>query len=305
MGHATFRVGDLEAVIGDNEACGEHQAGYNGIWSLRHASGTRSLFVPDFAGLSLYHLFDGEKDDYSPPVRYEPRRAPMTFRRLSDTEAELHQPPTPIFHLESRIHFTLVAPHFIDLRYRCVAHERAFGRDYIGVSWTSYIHAPEDKSLYFLGYPADKSLYGRTFPADERESAWCQLCTLHHNDVNTVRHRDDELELTDRTDYQGSASHQLSRIRYDLPLCYGSFDDHTWLLMFDRAARIRFIHNPYGGNGDAQRRTTNPAWSFQFLVPDYAVGKEYGFTARAVFRPRCSREEILEEYQRWCVTRSL
>src|SRR4051812_2557120 len=171
MGHATFRVGDLEAVIGDNEAWGEHQAGYNGLWSLRHASGTRPLFVPDFAGLNLYHLFDGEADDYSPAVRFEPRRAPMTFRALSDTEAELHQPPTPLFHLESRIQFTLVAPHFIDVRYRCVAHEPAFRRGYIGVSWTSYIHAPEDKSLHFLGYPA----HGM-------ESLWCQLCTLHHNE---------------------------------------------------------------------------------------------------------------------------
>ena len=63
MGHATFRVGDLEAVIGDNEAYGEHQAGYNGIWSLRHASGTRSVFMPEFAGLSHGVIFDGEGDD--------------------------------------------------------------------------------------------------------------------------------------------------------------------------------------------------------------------------------------------------
>jgi hypothetical protein len=56
---------------------------------------------------------------------------------------------------------------------------------------------------------------------------------------------------------------------------------------------------------DAQHRTTNPAWDFQFLIPDYEVGKEYGFAARAAFRPRCSRKEVLEEYRRWNDDRSL
>jgi hypothetical protein len=79
MAHATFRVGDLEVVIGDNEAWGQHDAGYNGLWSMQHASGTRSLFVPAFAGLNLEHIFDGEMDN-RPDVFFEPRRAPMTFR---------------------------------------------------------------------------------------------------------------------------------------------------------------------------------------------------------------------------------
>lgn len=287
MGHATFRVGDLTAVIGDNAASGEHEAGYNGIWSLRHASGTRTLFVPAFAGLNLEHIFDGETDD-APDVFFEPRRAPMTLRTLSDDEAELHQPPTPTFHLESWTRFTFVAPHFIDFRFCCVAHEPAFRRGTIGLFWASYIHTPSDKSLYFLGYPARGA-----------DSVWCQLCPLHHREVNTVRHRDDELELTCRDGYRGPALRDVSRVRYDLPLCYGLFEEHIWLLMFDRTEGLRFRHVPYGGNRDAEHRTTNPAWDFQFLIPDYEVGKEYGFRARAVLRPRCSREELLEEYGRW------
>jgi hypothetical protein len=38
MGHATFRAGDLTAVIGDNAADGNHRAGYNGLWSLTHTA---------------------------------------------------------------------------------------------------------------------------------------------------------------------------------------------------------------------------------------------------------------------------
>jgi hypothetical protein len=36
------------------------------------------------------------------PACPEPRNAPMTFRKLSDSEAELHQPPTPTFKLVSQ-----------------------------------------------------------------------------------------------------------------------------------------------------------------------------------------------------------
>src|SRR5438128_109454 len=60
MAHATFQNGELTAVIGDNSAAGEHRAGYNGVWSLRHTTSTRSLFVPAVAGLNLEHIFNGD-----------------------------------------------------------------------------------------------------------------------------------------------------------------------------------------------------------------------------------------------------
>lgn len=287
MGHATFAVGDLVAVIGDNAEREEHRAGYNGIWSLRHGATSRSLFVPAFAGLNHEHIFDGEAND-SPEVFFEPRHAPMTFRRLSETEAELHQPPTPTFHLESRTRFRLVAPHYIDVDYRCVPCRLAFPRGYIGLFWASYIHAPEDKSLYFLGSP------GR-----DREPLWCQLCTPVHNEGSTVRHHDDDDELTFSDRSRDALYRHLSPLRYDLPLCYGLFEDLIWILMFDRAEGIRLTHSPSGGGVAARRRTTNPAWDFQFLIPGYEVGREYGFRARVVLRPRCSREEVLAEYGRW------
>src|SRR5437870_6893154 len=131
MGHATFKVGDLTAVIGDNAADGEHHAGYNGIWNLQHAAGTRSLFVPGYAGLNHEHIFNGDADESDPKIFFEPRHAPMTFRQISDFEAELHQPPTPTFHLESWTRFKLAAPHYLDMSYRCVAHQHVFQRGYI------------------------------------------------------------------------------------------------------------------------------------------------------------------------------
>ena len=128
MTHDTFRAGDLTAVIGDNSAAGDHKAGYNGLWSLQHRSEPANLFVPSVAGLNLEHIFDGDKGDYddSRKIFFEPRNAPMTFTKISESEAELHQPPTPTFHLESWTRFRLVAPHYIDLTFRCKAHQHVF-----------------------------------------------------------------------------------------------------------------------------------------------------------------------------------
>ena len=53
MSHTTLQAGDLAAVIGDNSALGEHRAGYNGVWSLQHAKGTRSRFVPAVSCVNL------------------------------------------------------------------------------------------------------------------------------------------------------------------------------------------------------------------------------------------------------------
>lgn len=288
MAHAEFHIGDLTAVIGDNAAQGEHRAGYNGIWSLRHKASVRTLFVPAVAGLNFEHIFSGEP---TPDARvfFEPRNAPMNFRRISESEAELHQPPTPTFHLESWTRFKLVAPHYIDMRFRCVAHEHVFPRGYIGLFWASYINAPADKSMYFLGREQ-----GRT-----GEAFWMQLCTQSHNDESTVRHRNDPMELTFAPDPRDTLFKNYSRFRYDEPFYYGLYDGLTWIMLFDRSEGICFTHSPSGGGANAPLKTTHPAWDFQFIIPKYEVMREYSFNARAVFRPYSSRDEVVREYRAW------
>ena len=284
MAHDTFRAGDLTAIIGDNAASGMHRAGYNGLWSLTHRTEPANLFVPIVAGLNFEHIFDGDRidKDKSQRVFFEPRHAPMTFRRISDTEAELHQPPTPTFHLESWTRFALSAPHYVDMSFRCRPTQHAFAHGYIGLFWASYINAPEDRSMYF-----------------RQGGTWQQLCTQRHNDESTVRHRDDKIELRFSERYPQALYRNLSPLRYDEPFYYGHFRNHTVILMFDRTEGIRFTHSPSGGGVNKEQQTTNPAWDFQYLVPKYEVKKEYGFRARLAYRPRCSRADILREVQTW------
>lgn len=287
VGHATLKAGDLTAVVGDNSAEGEHRAGYNGVWSLHHAAGTRSVFVPAVAGLNLEHIVTGEHLDGDSKRFFEPRNAPMSFKQLGESEAELHQPPTPVFHVESWTRFRLVAPHYLDMNFRFVAHEAVFPNGYLALFWASYIHAPADKSIYFLG------------GLDGQKNLWTQLCTQWHNDQSTVRNRSDRFEMAFAPGSRETLFKSLSRLRFDQPFFYGNFDDLVWQVMFDRGDAIRFTHSPSGGGVNPALQSTNPAWDFQFLVERPEVGKEYSFRVRTVLRPRCSRVELLTEFQNW------
>jgi hypothetical protein len=285
MAHETFQVGDLTAVIGDNEAHGSHAAGYNGIHQLSHRTKPTNLFVPTVAGLNLEHIFDGDQELRGQNDRklfYEPRHAPMALKRLSESEAELHQPPTPTFHLESWTRFKLVAPHYIDFSFRCRPTQHVFSHGYIGLFWASYLNAPEDKSMYFRGG-------GR----------WQQLCTQKHNDESTVVHRDNKFNLTFSAVPGDALYKNLSPLRFDEPFFYGLVRKHLLLIMFDRSDGIRFTHSPSGGGYNKELQTTNPAWDFQFIIPTYEVLQDYGYRARAVYRERCSREDVLQEWSRW------
>lgn len=284
MASDTFRAGDITAIIGDNGAAGEHRAGYNGLWSLTHRNQPENLFVPAVAGLNFEHIFDGDKFDRDGGSRifFEPRNAAMTFRRISATEAELHQPPTPTFHLESWTRFQVVAPHYVDMSFRCRPTQHVFAHGYIGLFWASYMNAPEDKSIYF-----------------RNGKMWQQLCTQRHNDESTVLHRDDKLQLRFSEGYRDCLFRNFSPLRFDTPYYYGNFENQTAIFMFDRTAGIRFAHSPSGGGANAQRQSTNPAWDFQFIIPKYEVKNEYGFRVRLAYRPRCSRTDIDREYLAW------
>jgi hypothetical protein len=286
MAHDTFQIGDLTAIIGDNAAHGDHRAGYNGVHRLTHRTEPTTLFVPTVAGLNLEHIFDGETElqdvGGGRKVFFEPRSAPMTFKKLSDSEAELHQEPTPTFKVESWTRFKLAPPHYIDFSFRCRPTQHVFRHGYIGLFWASYINAPDDKSMYFRG--------------DKR---WLQLCTPQHNNQSTVVYRDNKFDLKFTPGLGDALFKNLSPFKFDEPFYYGLFKNHLFLLMFDRSDGIRFTHSPSGGGYHAELQTTNPAWDFQFIIPAYDVLQEYGFRARVVYRERCPRADVLKEFADW------
>ena len=286
MPKQTISIGDLTATIVDNAEHGEHRAGYNGIASLRHRKSTRSLFVDKYAGLTLEHIFSGVGEDHR-DVFFEPRVPPMELKKITDDTFELYQPPTPTFHLVSWTRFQLVAPHYIDMTFTCRATQHVFNYGYIGLFWASYINAPRDKSTYFWG-----GLEGE-------DPTWEQLVTQRHNDASTVRHKDDDFQLQWEDGSRYTLYKNFSPLRYHLPFFYSNFEDLTWAVMFDRHEGIRLTNSPSGGGVNPERQTSNPAWDFQFIIPDYEVATDYTFRARALLQPRISRKQIMQEYESW------
>lgn len=148
-GHVTISAGDLTVTFADNSAFGEHhRAGYNGIADLRHKEQPENVFVPLYAGFNLEHIFGGDRLEQL----FEPRSHPMTLKQVSDRSVVLYQSPTPLSSVETTITFTVTPPHYIDIRAEHIAHKKDFFKHgYLGTFWASYINAPEDKRIYFLG----------------------------------------------------------------------------------------------------------------------------------------------------------
>lgn len=286
MDHAAFEVSRLRCVIGNNAAKGEHREWYNGIFGMWSPDQEVTPYVPSYAGFNLEHYFDARPRHEYRRIFFEPRSAPMRFERINATTAELHQPESPYYGVESWTRFELKAPYYVDTAFRCVAHKPLEG-GFLGCFWASYINAPLNKSMYFLRG-------GSTLD----EPQWVQYCTLEHDRDSTVLAENDNAALQF---HEGPPSLHtcISPLRYGVPFFYGRVSNMVLIYIFERGPNIRFSHSPSGGGRTSKRDDTNPAWDFQFIVPNVELDKEYGFRCRVVYKPWVDRDDVLAEVRRF------
>lgn len=279
----TFSVSRLSCAIGNNHGKDPHRQLYNGVFSIASPDQPESPFVPAYAGVNLEHYFDARVRNADSKIFFEPRHAPMSFRKVNETTAELHQPPTPYYKVESWTSFTVAEPYYIDVNFKCVPTEDVFEGGYFGVFWASYINGPLDKSMYFLRE-------GSTIDTPK----WAQLCTAQHGRDSTVRWEGDTAELPmpppSDTLYQG-----FSPLRFSVPFFYGRFKNMVLIYIWKPNPYIRLAHSPSGGGDNAAKDDTCPAWDFQLVVPNYEVGKEYGWQLRLAYKPWNDRADVLDE----------
>ncbi|RPJ53596.1 MAG: hypothetical protein EHM23_30635 [Acidobacteria bacterium] len=285
--YAVIKVSRLECTVGNNRALGEHRAWYNGIFRLLSPDCPETPFVPVFSGLNLEHYFDARPASDDRAIFFEPRSAPMEFRLVNSTTAELHQAATPFFGVESTTRFELHDPYYINMTFSCIPRQPGLAGNFLGVFWASYINGPENKSIYFLapGSSLDKPV-------------WVQFLTQEHNRDSTVRNEADPVEVAfDSTN--PTLWNNLSPLRYSAPFFYGRFRNMVLVFVFKPDNRIRFSHSPSGGGltkaGDGQ----NPAWDFQLIIPDYRVGEEYQLNARLIYKPWKDQKDVLSEVRRY------
>ena len=274
--------GDVRAVIVNNEAVDDkvlpgHRGGYSGVASLTHQGQDKNLFVPFYAGLNFEHIHDGTNQPRD--ILFEPRRAPMEIRQIDEYTAELHQPPTPHWQLESWLRYQLLDDGVIEMTLECIPRARTFKNDYIGLFFASYINKPDSLDIHFLGHPADQV---------DGESRWIRGVTPAHGILSTHLAIDDNRNFTHDPNFPLTLVFSKSNYRYAKPWYYGVSGGMAFVLMFRLSDNVRFSQSPSGGGNG------NPAWDFQWFVPKYEVGKRYRFVMRAMYLPFESPQQIIK-----------
>jgi hypothetical protein len=277
----TIEKGLLKAVFVDNTAIPPvHKAGYNGIAQLFHADEDSALFVAEYAGFNLEHIFGGD----SLHQLFEPRLHPMTLYRKREDEVLLHQRATPLSSVESLTSFKLTEPHYIDITFECILHDEAFFQHgYAGLFWASYIQNPADKKIYFKGVE-EKS---------PGTASWMGAWSEQHGVKSTHRREEDHHDFFFAPDFNATLASNFSSLRFSEPYYYGRFGKMVLAYFFDSKEIIRFSQSPTGGG------ELNPAWDFQYLIPSPQPNKKYSFKARMMYKPYINDEEIDAEYHKW------
>ena len=271
-GYVVLKRGPVEAVVVDNRAVDDavlkgHRAGYGGVASLKHEKRPENLFVPAFAGLNFEHIHDGTTQ--AADVLYEPRRAPMELRVIDAHTAELYQKPSPHWGLESCQRFHLLEDGTIELTIQCVPRKRSFRNGYVGLFWASYIHQPESTDVQFTGHP----------DGPDRTRRWVRAKTPGHGVESTHRASDDDRDFKHDEQFPMTLVFNHSRWRFTEPWYFGASHGLAFVQMFRGRDGVRFAQSPSGGGNG------NPAWDFQFFIPDYQVDRVYSFVMRAALLP--------------------
>ncbi len=277
--YAVLARGDVRAVVVDNravddDALGQHRAGYSGVASLTHAKRGENLFVPNYAGLNFEHIHDGTVQDRK--ILFEPRNAPMELRVIDEHTAELFQRPTPHWGLESCTRYQMLDDGTIEMTFECIPRRDTYANGYIGLFWASYIHQPESLDIHFKG--RDDS-----GPSDVR---WIRGVTPAHGTLSTHVGQDDARRFEHDKNFPLTLVFNRSKHRYARPWYYGVSHDMALLYVFRPKDQMRLTQSPSGGGQG------NPAWDFQFFVDKYEIGRRYQMVMRALYVPFESPEQI-------------
>jgi predicted amidohydrolase len=282
--HVHLQRGPVSAIIVDNEAVDVpslpgHRAGYNGVASLKHSVRAEDLFVPAFGGLNFEHIHDGTLAVNQ--ERFEPRRAPMQLRVIDEFTVELHQRPTPNWQLESCGRYHLLPDGTIEYTFECIPRAATFQAGFIGLFWASYIDSPEDKAIFFRGRDASRS----------GSAGWLRAVTPAHGVDSTHPPAGAPTDFPFDSEFPLTLANHRSRYVHTEPWYYGVSHGVACVQMFRERDRVWFAQSPTGGGATG----ANPAWDFQWFIPNWKVGEAYGFVMRMAYLPFESREQIEKE----------
>ncbi len=283
--YVVLQRGDVRAVVVDNAELDladlpGHRAGYNGVASLTHRCREVNLFVPAVAGLNFEHIHDGTTAGLK--EKFEPRKFPMQLRVVDGQTVEVYQGPTANWKLESCGRYQLLEDGTIEYTFECVPRAGGYRNGYIGLFWASYIQQPESGAIFFRGHEREA----------DGPARWIEAVSPAHGTDSTHAPADGTSLLRVDADFPLTLVNHPSRYVYTEPWYFGVSHGMAYVQMFRERDRIWLAQSPSGGGSG------NPAWDFQWFIPNYQVGAAYGFVMRAACLPYQSREQIERETRR-------
>jgi hypothetical protein len=283
--HVVVQRGDITAIIVDNDAIDlpelpGHRSGYNGVASLKHRNRQSNLFVPSIAGLNFEHIHDGTATGLK--EKFEPRAFPMELRIVDPYTIELYQPPTGNWKLESCGRYEFLEDGVIQYTFECIPRAGGYRNGYIGLFWASYIDQPADKAIHFRGKPR----------GTDSAAAWIKAVTPQHGVDSTHPPADDANHAKVDADFPLTLVNHPSQYVYTDPWYYGVSHSMALAMIFRPRDQIWMAQSPSGGGRG------NPAWDFQWFIPDYKIGEAYGFQMRAAYLPFENHQQIEAATQR-------
>src|SRR5439155_6109758 len=196
----------------------DHHARYHGVALLTHARQPRNPFVPGYGGLNFEHNQDGTKQ--SEEILFEPRHAPMELRVIDEHTAELHQPPTPHWGLESCLRYELLDNGAIEFTFECIPRRATWKNEYLGLFWANYIDQPESLDIHFLGSQPGGGV------------DWVRGVTPEHGVRATHRAPGDNRDFLHDADFPLRLVFGLSEHRYAESWYFGECRDMAFAQMF-------------------------------------------------------------------------
>ena len=289
VSQARLESADLRVVVADNAAYGKlHRKGYSGLSELYHGTSKRPLFVPAYAGLNYEHIFSGDSASYGWNI-FEPRIAAIRMKRTGEKKVELFQERTANWPLQGRLGYELTGEDAVEMRASFRPLEDAWKKHgYIGVFFASYIHAPEDMAIHFIG--RSRPGKGKATPR------WITHLPKSHGDRACHRPAGSTWDPPLDPGFNIALVEGLSGYEYLYPFYYGVSHGKVFIMMFrdvGKDCELRFAQSPSGGGKG------NPAWDFVFFARRYEIGKDVGFTARAVYRDFKGREDVIRTWEAW------
>jgi len=280
--YVVLERGDVRAIIVDNAEVNVpelpgHRAGYSGVAVLTHRHRKASLFIATAGGLNFEHIHDGTAAGLK--ERFEPRKFPMQLRVVDQHTVDVYQPPTGNWKLESCGRYHLLEDGAIEYTFECLPRAGGYRNGYIGLFWANYIHQPEQGTIFFKGRLRD----------EHGPSRWIEATSPAHGIESTHGPASSPALPRLDADFSLTLVNHPSKFVYTEPWYFGVSHGMAYILMFRERDRIWMAQSPSGG-GEG-----NPAWDFQWFIPDYRVGEAYGFVMRAAYLPYQSREQLERE----------